>query len=235
VIDSGAGQVPQHSISTGEGTLLLARNPTGIAIIPAPLTQDLRAVLDSPHPAVRLGAVNALGTWLTGSDPAKALGAEEALRLIADNEIFSISSAARAYLGDVQAPRRMAAAETRVPRAARRTGSLAQWGLVAGFLALLIALGVYSVAILQSSARAYPLEAVVIVCAAGIPCALVGARKNVITASIILWNLSLLVVPPSLAAIGYLSHIPSPLWDAIASLGFVALLAGIPVLTRMVR
>jgi hypothetical protein len=321
VIDSGAGQVPQHSISAGEGTLLLARNPTGIAITPAPLTEDLRAALDSPHPAVRLGAVNALGTWLTGSDPAKALGAEEALRLIADNEIFAIASAARAYLGDVQvaappapavpaaatgrseatpaaAPRRMAAAETRVQRAARRTGSLARWGLIAGFLALLIALGVYSVAILQSSAQAYPLEAVVVVCAVGIPCALVGARKNVIAASIILWNLSwfivhcevwlpvttyaygnrasvqlaiyivgaagnavlsvwvtaainvgrlnvtrrvlflftgLLVIPPSLAAIGYTSHIPSPLWDAVASLGFVALLAGIPVLTRMVR
>ena len=32
VIESGAGQVPQRSMSTGEGTMLLARNPVGLVI-----------------------------------------------------------------------------------------------------------------------------------------------------------------------------------------------------------
>jgi Caspase domain len=103
VMASGIGQVPQHSVSTGEGTLLLARNPVGRTIIPAPMTEDLRAALDSPHPAVRLGAVNALGNLLTDSDPAKALGAEQALRRIAANEVFIVASAARTYLKDLEA------------------------------------------------------------------------------------------------------------------------------------
>jgi Caspase domain len=98
VMDSGAGQVPQRSMSTGEGIMLLARNPAGLIITPAPLTEYLRTALDSPSPAIRLAAVNDLGDWLTGTDPARALAAEQTLRRIATTEVFAVADVARAHL-----------------------------------------------------------------------------------------------------------------------------------------
>ena len=78
--------------------MLLARNPAGLKITPAPLTEDLRAALDSPHPPIRVGAVHVLGNWLSGPDPAKALRADEVLRRIVANEVFVVATAARAHL-----------------------------------------------------------------------------------------------------------------------------------------
>jgi hypothetical protein len=104
VIESNAGQIPQHSISGGEGNMLLTRNPAGLIIIPAPLTEDIRAALDSPNPDIRVGAVNALGNWLSGPDAARALRADEVLRRIVANEVFVVANAARAYLDALDVP-----------------------------------------------------------------------------------------------------------------------------------
>lgn len=98
VIESGVGQVPQRSLSAGEGTLLLARNPAGRIILPVPLPQHLRAALESPHPAIRVGAVNVLEEWLKDPDPAKALSADQILQRIAADDVPSVAAAARARL-----------------------------------------------------------------------------------------------------------------------------------------
>ena len=117
VIESGAGQVPQRSMSTGEGTMLLARNPVGLVITPAPLPEDLRAALDSPQPAIRVGAVNALGGWLTGPDPARALTADQTLRHIVTTEVLAVATVARGYLraSDVLEPAGRPAADPAAP------------------------------------------------------------------------------------------------------------------------
>jgi WD40 repeat protein len=98
VRSSGASQTPQRWLSGGEGMIVLARNPAGVAVTPAPLPEALAAGLDSPYPAVRIGAVNALGEWLTCDDPARALIAEQKLRQIADTDAPAVAATARACL-----------------------------------------------------------------------------------------------------------------------------------------
>jgi hypothetical protein len=98
VIASGAGQTPQHRTFDAEGTIWLARNPAGLAVIPAPLPEALRAALDSPLPAVRVGAVGTLGEWLTGPDPARTLAACQALQQIAATDSPAVAAAARALI-----------------------------------------------------------------------------------------------------------------------------------------
>jgi uncharacterized caspase-like protein len=128
VIGSNAGQVPQHSISAGEGNMLLTRNPAGLKIIPAPLTEDIRAALDSPNPHIRVGAVHVLGNWLSGPDPAKALRADEVLRRIVANEVFVVANAARTYLDALDVPEatRDEAEAATEPEAAEATASKAE-------------------------------------------------------------------------------------------------------------
>lgn len=98
VIAGGTGQVPQKWMSEGEGDLLLARSVGGLTIIPAPFPEDLRAALDSRYPAIRVGAVNALGEWLADPDPAKVLAAEQALQHIATNDVPVVADIARAHV-----------------------------------------------------------------------------------------------------------------------------------------
>jgi WD40 repeat protein len=98
VQSSGAAQTPQRWLYGGEGAIVLAHSPAGVAIPPAPLPEALAASLDSPYPAVRIGAVHALGEWLTGADPARALTAEQKLSQIADNDTPEVAAAARACL-----------------------------------------------------------------------------------------------------------------------------------------
>ena len=98
VLADGAGQIPQKSISGGEGTLLLARNQAGLSVIPAPLSEGLRIALDSAYPHIRMGAVDVLGEWLTGPDPAKTLTAQQTLSHIAANEVPDVAAAAREQL-----------------------------------------------------------------------------------------------------------------------------------------
>jgi uncharacterized caspase-like protein len=98
VQSSGASQTPQRWLYGGEGKIVLARSPRGAAVTSAPLPEALAASLDSPYPAVRIGAVHALREWLFGADPARALSAEQKLRLIADTDVPAVAAAARAYL-----------------------------------------------------------------------------------------------------------------------------------------
>ena len=128
VINSTAGQVPQHSISGGEGNMLLTRNPAGMIIVAADLTEDIRAALDSPSPAIRVGAVHALGNWLSGSDPARALCADQTLRRIATQEVAVVADAARAYLDalDAAAAAPGAAKEATEQKASKADGSRAE-------------------------------------------------------------------------------------------------------------
>jgi thioredoxin len=98
VVASGMGQVPQKWISAGEGTLLLARNPMGVTIVPTILSEDISAALDSRYPAIRVGAVNALRDWLIGPDPAKSLAAGRALQQIAATDVPVVAAAARTLI-----------------------------------------------------------------------------------------------------------------------------------------
>jgi eukaryotic-like serine/threonine-protein kinase len=68
------------------------------AMTPVPLPEALRAALDSPLPAVRVGAVNALGEWLTDPDPARTLTASQTLQHIAATDSPAVAAAARALI-----------------------------------------------------------------------------------------------------------------------------------------
>jgi serine/threonine protein phosphatase PrpC len=110
VVRSGASQTPQRWLSGGEGAIALARSPAGITVRPAPMPEALETSLNSQYPAVRIGAVNVLGEWLTGADLARALTAEQKLRQIAETDAPAVAAAARTYLRSPQrtdmAPRR---------------------------------------------------------------------------------------------------------------------------------
>ena len=93
VLAADVGQIPQRSIG-GEGTLLLARNPAGLAAVP----DDLRVALNSAYPHIRLGAVDVLGEWLTGPDPAMTLIAYEILAHMAAHGVPDVATAARELL-----------------------------------------------------------------------------------------------------------------------------------------
>jgi Caspase domain len=212
VMEGGVGQVPQRSISTGEGTLLLARNPAGLIITPAPLPDYLRAALDSPDPAIRVGAVNALGDWLTGPDPARALSADQTLRRIATTEVFAVATIARGHLnareaeGDAgrqaekpaqrealrSAPERAGSAAETTPPTAHGTSSGAARLLAAGFVILVISLCISAldILILLRTGALWPWWVIVAASILGIAVTLGGIRSNVVSVSIALWNLS---------------------------------------------
>jgi hypothetical protein len=106
---AGAPQTPQRWLYGAEGQILLARNPAGPTIIPAPLPESLRAGLDSPHPGIRVGAVTELGEWLTGDDPARAATARRHLQEVADIDIPRVARVAYTLLSippsaDLSAP-----------------------------------------------------------------------------------------------------------------------------------
>jgi caspase domain-containing protein len=93
-----AKQTPQRWLYGAEGTILLARSPAGITMPPAALPEAWRGALDSSHPAIRLGAVTALGEWLAADDPARELAARNALQQVADTDVPRVAEAARALL-----------------------------------------------------------------------------------------------------------------------------------------
>ena len=74
----------------------------GITITPADVPEVLRSGLDSSHPAIRLGAVAALGEWLADDDPARVLAARLALRQVADTDIPRVATAAQTLLDPPQ-------------------------------------------------------------------------------------------------------------------------------------
>ena len=94
----GAAQTPQRWLYGAEGQILLARNPAGPTVIPAPLPESLRAGLENPHPGIRIGAVNELGEWLTGGDPTRAATALRHLHEVADTDIPRVAATARTLL-----------------------------------------------------------------------------------------------------------------------------------------
>jgi Caspase domain len=85
--------------------LALTRNPAHQSPVLSPaaatntlLPEAFAASLDSPYPAVRIGAVMDLGQWLTSDDQARALTAKQKLRQIADTDIPPVAAAARVWL-----------------------------------------------------------------------------------------------------------------------------------------
>jgi uncharacterized protein YjbI with pentapeptide repeats len=102
VQSSGASQTPQRWLYGGEGEIMLARSPAGIIVTAAQLPEGLAVILDSPYPAVRVGAVHTLGEWLSGPDTALALAAEQKLRQIVDTEVPTVAAAAQACLDGVK-------------------------------------------------------------------------------------------------------------------------------------
>lgn len=93
-----AEQTPQRWLYGAEGTILLARSPAGVRITPAPLPDGVRTGLDSPHSAIRLGAVSVLGEWLADEDPARVVAARNALRQVVDSDVPRVATAARTLL-----------------------------------------------------------------------------------------------------------------------------------------
>ncbi len=91
---SGAQQTPQRWLYGGEGAIVLARSPAGIAVAPAPLPDAVRDALDSPHPWSRLGAVAALGEWLGDDDAGRVLAARQTLQHVADADVPRVAAAA---------------------------------------------------------------------------------------------------------------------------------------------
>ncbi|BAW08762.1 serine/threonine-protein kinase [Nocardia seriolae] len=64
-----------------------------------PLPESIRVGLDSPHPEIRRGAVQALGTQLPSGDERRADAARKALRHIATHDNPVVAPAAREVLG----------------------------------------------------------------------------------------------------------------------------------------
>ena len=98
---SGVAQTPQRWVSGGEGQLLLARNPAGRPVVFPELSDSLRTALESPHPGVRIGAINELRNWLTSEDVAKISTAIRQLTDVAANDIARVSAAAQDALRSV--------------------------------------------------------------------------------------------------------------------------------------
>src|SRR5262249_20177524 len=86
----------------------------GVAITPVPLPEAIRHGLDSPYPSIRLGAVAALGEWLTDPDPGRTLTAHTTLQHVADTDAPTVATAARALLG--AAPPRQTTETAHAPR-----------------------------------------------------------------------------------------------------------------------
>ena len=115
VQSQGSEQTPQRWLYGAEGTLVLARNPAGISIVPATLPSALRTSLESPYPNVRIGAVNTLAEWLAGADPARVLAAQLALQDVADNDAPVVAAIARAHLRTIDPVATVAPISVREP------------------------------------------------------------------------------------------------------------------------
>jgi uncharacterized caspase-like protein len=94
-----ARQTPTLWTYGAEGDLLVAHSPRGPIVEPAPLPEDLVALLESARPRVREGAVAELAELVQGSDAGRALTAREALERVAAADVPSVAAAARAALG----------------------------------------------------------------------------------------------------------------------------------------
>lgn len=93
-----ARQTPTLWTYGAEGDLLVAHSPRGPIVRPAPLPEDLVALLESARPRVREGAVAELIDLAQGPNAGRALTAREALERVAAEDVPSVAAAARAAL-----------------------------------------------------------------------------------------------------------------------------------------
>lgn len=93
-----ARQTPTLWTYGAEGDLLVAHNPRGAIVKPAPLPHELVALLESARPRVREGAVRELADLLGGANPGRALSAREQLQRVAAEDVPGVAATARAAL-----------------------------------------------------------------------------------------------------------------------------------------
>jgi hypothetical protein len=92
-------QHPQIWRFGGEGAdVVLARSYAGISVTPAEIPPSLQQQLLGPYPSIRIAAVEELGKWLLGDDPARVISARACLTERADQEIAEVAQKIRWYL-----------------------------------------------------------------------------------------------------------------------------------------
>ena len=106
---SRAEQTPQRWFYGAEGSILLARNPAGVTIIPARVPDGILSSLDSSYPSVRIGAVEAIAEWLHDDDPARVLAARQTLVGVAEHDRPEVAVRAQGLLDAVKGGRPAAA------------------------------------------------------------------------------------------------------------------------------
>jgi hypothetical protein len=167
-----AQQTPQRWLYGAEGDIFLARSPAGAA--PATLPDELQDALASRHVQIRRGGVAALGEWLSGADPSRALAARQALQHIADTDVPQVAEAARALLlsaSDAGAPGSTLAGKSATPalvtdqrspeppRSATARSSASRRGLLVVAVGVLMALVITAWAIVNARQGQEPLSA----------------------------------------------------------------------------
>ncbi|TCC49089.1 hypothetical protein E0H75_21365 [Kribbella capetownensis] len=95
----GSEQTPQRWLYGAEGSIRIARSLAGVSISPATIPAALRNGLENPLPEVRIGAISALGSWLTSHDPGQRVTARDTLQAMAETDIPRVAEAARTLLG----------------------------------------------------------------------------------------------------------------------------------------
>ena len=167
-----AQQTPQRWLYGAEGDIFLARSPAGVA--PATLPDELQGALASRHVQIRQGGVAALGEWLSGADPSRALAARQALQHIADTDVPQVAEAARALLlsasdagtpGSTLAEKSATSAlatdqrSSEPPRSATARSSTFRRGLLVVAVGVLVALVITAWAIMDARQGEEPLAA----------------------------------------------------------------------------
>jgi uncharacterized caspase-like protein len=117
-------QTPSKWIFDVRGDLVIAKSSYVAPVHPAELPTDLKGAIESPLPAVRLGAVQVLGELVAGRDASLAKAAQEALKgLAAEDDSRRVSQAATSLL-DPGAP--IKAAGGQQPDEGEREGTAAE-------------------------------------------------------------------------------------------------------------
>jgi Caspase domain len=111
--------LPQQRGTATADLLGLVRNRRPAPLKPAELTEELRALLDSRSPRVRLAGVAELGEWLHDADPRRVLAARQALERVADHDNPQVAPAARQLLGAAVSPEMAARARAALAEAER--------------------------------------------------------------------------------------------------------------------
>ena len=116
--------LPQQRGTATADLLGLVRNRRPAPVKPAELTEELRALLDSRSPRVRLAGVAELGEWLHDADLRRVLAARQALKQVADHDNPQVAPAARQLLGANVSPELVARARAALAEAERIAGTI---------------------------------------------------------------------------------------------------------------